>query len=53
MAWPTQSLARNNLFGLIFDRDRLNLKEFIAELPESRRTPADQIWQRDDWQRGS
>ena len=42
----------NNLVSLIFARDRLNLKEFTAELAESRRTSTDQMLQRDDWQHG-
>ena len=48
-----ESATGNNLVGLIFARDRLNLKEFTAELAESRRTSTDQIWQRDDGQHGS
>ena len=47
------SATRKNLVGLIFERDWLNLKEFSAELPDSRRNPADQFWQRDSWLRGS
>ena len=47
-----ESATGNNLVGLIFARDRLNLKEFTAELAESRRTSTDQIRQRDDWQHG-
>ena len=47
-----QSATGNNLVGLIFARDRLNLKEFTAELAESRRTSTDQMLQRDDWQHG-
>ena len=46
-----ESATGNNLVGLIFARDRLNLKEFTAELAESRRTSTDQIRQRDDWPR--
>ena len=48
-----QPRTGNNLVGLSFARDRLNLKEFTAELAESRRTSTDQIWQRDDGQHGS
>ena len=47
-----ESATGNNLVGLIFARDRLNLKEFTAELAESRRTSTDQMLQRDDWQHG-
>ena len=43
---------KNLLVGLIFEREWLNLKEFIAELPDSRRNPADQFRQRDGWLRG-
>jgi hypothetical protein len=46
------SATRKNLVGLIFERDWLNLKEFIAVLPDSRRNPADQLRQRDGWLRG-
>ena len=46
-----ESATRNNLVGLVFARDRLNLKELTAELPDSRRNLTDQIRQRDDWLR--
>ena len=48
-----ESATGNNLVGLIFARDRLNLKEFTAELLDSRRTSTDNIWQRDGWRHGS
>ena len=48
-----ESATGNNLVGLIFARDRLNLKEFTAELLDSRRTSRDNIWQRDGWRHGS
>ena len=48
-----ESATRKNHVHLISERERLNLKEFIVELRESRRILTDHFRQRDDWQRGS